>query len=107
MVFAEGRVVRSAVAEVFPYREAVRRKTFRRAHGAGPLLVLGFGLGFGLVAPGVGLGAGHDARDIGILVARGAGFRCLALLRFRAPRLLLLLALLSGALPGALVLCGS
>ena len=104
MAFAEGRVVRSAVAEVFRYGEAVRRKTFRRAHGADPLLVLGLDLRF--VTPRVGLGAGHDAGDIGILVARGAGFRCLALLGFGAPRLLLLLALLSGALPGALVLCG-
>ena len=60
-----------------------------------------------LITPRVGLRAGNDAGDIGILVAGGAGFRGLTLLGFRAPRLLLLLALLAGALTGALVLRGS
>ena len=105
MVLAERRVVWSAIAEVFRYGEACRRKTFRRAHGAGPLLIVS--LGFRLVSPGIGLRAGHDAGDIRILVACGAWFRCLALLGFRAPRLLLLLALLAGTLAGALVLRGS
>ena len=75
-----------------------------------PFLFFGvhnFRVVFDLVAPGVGLRAGHDAGDIRIFITAGRRSRGFALLHFGSAGSLLLLPLLPGPLTGSLVLCGS